>query len=52
VHPLARVALVLVRLQRLGQTLTQDQQRYLGNVTKAFPEIMTEHRAAAEAGRF
>jgi hypothetical protein len=51
-HPLVRVALVLVRLQHLGKTLTQDQQRYLANLTKAFPETMSEHRAAAEAGRF
>ena len=51
-HPLVRVALVLVRLQRLGQTLTTEQQRYLGNVTKAFPQTMSEHHAAAEAGRF
>jgi hypothetical protein len=52
VHPLVRVALVLVRLEYLGQTLTQDQQRYLDNVTKAFPQIVSDHRAAAEAGRF
>jgi hypothetical protein len=51
-HPLVRVALMLLRLQRLGQTLTTEQQRYLGNMTKAFPQTMSEHHAAAEAGRF
>ena len=51
-HPLVRVALVLVRLEHLGQALTPEQQRYLGNLTKAFPQVMSEHRAAAEAGRF
>jgi hypothetical protein len=52
VHPLVRVALVLVRLQKLGQKLTNEQQRYLDNVTKAFSKAMSEQRAAAEAGSF
>jgi hypothetical protein len=52
VHPLIRVALVLVRLQSLGQPLTGEQQRYLENVTKAFPQAMSDHSAAAKAGRF
>jgi hypothetical protein len=56
VHPLVRVALVLVRLQSLlqssGQKLTPEQQRYLDNVTKAFPEAMSEQRDAAKAGSF
>ena len=43
---------MLVRLQHLGQALTPEQRRYLGNVTKAFPQVMSEHRAAAEAGNF
>jgi len=51
-HPLVRVAFVLLRLQNLGRKLPADQQHYLDNVTKAFPQSVSENRAAAEAGRF
>jgi hypothetical protein len=51
-HPLVRVAFVLLRLQKLGRKLPADQQHYLDNVTKAFPQSISDNRAAAETGRF
>lgn len=51
-HPLVRVALILVRLRKLGQPLTPDQQTYLANFERNFKELMDKSRQDAEAGRF
>jgi hypothetical protein len=51
-HPLVRVALVLLRIQKLGGKLTQDQQRYLKFSEGLLKEELDKHRQDGEAGRF
>jgi hypothetical protein len=51
-HPLVRVALVLLRIQKLGGTLTGDQQRYLKFSEGLLKEELDKHRQDGEAGRF
>ncbi|VTU35484.1 eCIS core domain-containing protein [Variovorax sp. PBL-E5] len=51
-HPLVRVALILLRLQSLGQPLTRAQQQYLNYFEKAFKDLLDKSRADALAGHF
>jgi len=51
-HPLLRVALALLRLQKLGQPLTPAQQQYLANFETNYKQLMDKSRQDAEAGRF
>jgi hypothetical protein len=52
IHPLVRVALVLLRFQALGARLSGEHQTYLKYFESAFKEAMDEHRDDARAGRF
>ncbi len=51
-HPVLRIALILLRLRKLGQPLTADQQKYLAFFETAFKDLMDKSRGDAEAGRF
>jgi hypothetical protein len=51
VHPLVRVALAILRLRKLGGTITVPQTKFLAYCEKIFKEL-AEQREAGEAGRF
>jgi len=53
IHPLARVALVLVRFEALGGVLSPEQRQYLLACQKElFVKEMAAREAAAKAGQF
>jgi hypothetical protein len=51
-HPLVRVAMIMLRLEALGGSLSANQRKFLNFFEAKFKDLMDKNRADAERGRF